>query len=298
MHETVQIKRLREVAARRGWSWTDEPDSGFCGRLQIAARSWFVIGADLGVNSSSAARIARDKAFAQFFLAQAGLPTIPTQVFHSLEEASRVTELPMLFKPNEGHGGAGVSIAEHSEDVATAYQLAREISPIVLGQPVLHQREFRVVVFNRRPLLAYEKKPLTIVGDGVRTIRDLLLDRPKLLADSRLAHRLQRSGLSFDTVLSPSQTFIPLPVANLGSGGAWRECLLELSPALLAGAVAAAGALGLIIAGIDFFSESPAAASLVINEVNASPGLECLAGDGALLDPLFAAIEAYLARHS
>src|SRR3954469_3884867 len=100
MHDTVQIKRLREMAARRGWSWTGEPDSGFCGRLQIGARSWFVIGADLGVNSSSAARIARDKAFAQYFLTQAGLPTIPTQIFHSLKEAQQATKFPMLLKPN------------------------------------------------------------------------------------------------------------------------------------------------------------------------------------------------------
>src|SRR4051812_44120767 len=108
MHETVQIRRLREMAARHGWTWTGEP-SGFCGRLQTRARSWFVIGADLGLNSSGAARIARDKAFAQFFLKEAGLPTIETRVLHSIEDARELAEFPILLKPNEGHGGAGVS---------------------------------------------------------------------------------------------------------------------------------------------------------------------------------------------
>src|SRR3954469_24828853 len=125
MHETVHIKRLREMAARRGWQWTGEPDSGFCGRLQIGARRWLVIGADIGVNSSSAARIARDKAFAQFFLAQAGLPTIPTRLFHGAFPVAPGEELPMLLKPNEGHGGAGVSVVYSADELKSAYAWAR-----------------------------------------------------------------------------------------------------------------------------------------------------------------------------
>jgi cyanophycin synthetase len=297
MHETVQIKRVRDMAAQRGWSWIGEPGSGFCGRLQTGAHSLYVIGADLGVNSSGAARIARDKAFAQFFLTRAGLPTIPTRVLHSLEEAMSVTEFPILLKPNEGHGGAGVSIAERADELVPCYQWARELDSIVLGQPVIHQREFRIVVFNRRALLAYEKKPLMLLGDGVQTIRDLMVDRPKLLDDPRVTHQLARRGLSLDTVLSPGQLFIPLPIANLTSGGTWRECLGELSPALLKASVSAADALGLVMAGIDLFAEAPDAESFLLNEVNASPGLECLAGENAILDPLFAAIEEYLSEH-
>jgi D-alanine-D-alanine ligase-like ATP-grasp enzyme len=299
MHETVQIKRLREMAARRGWSWTGEPGSGFCGRLQVGSRSWFVIGADLGANSSGAARIARDKAFAQFFLEKAGLPTIPTRVLHSLEEALSLIDFPVLVKPNQGHGGAGVSLAERKEDVAAAYQAARLISPLVLGQPVIALREFRIVVFNRQPWLAYEKKPLTVIGDGVRSIRELILEsrgrsRADFIADPRLTYRLQRAALSLETILADGQSFVPLPVANLRSGGKWRACLSELSPALLDASVAAADALGLELAGIDLFAETPTAGTFVINEINASPGLESLAAESALLDPLFAAIEEYL----
>jgi glutathione synthase/RimK-type ligase-like ATP-grasp enzyme len=207
----------------------------------------------------------------------------------------------MLLKPNEGHGGVGVSIAEHSEDIAGAWQTAREFGPLVLGQPVVQQREFRIVVFNRRALLAYEKKPLTLLGDGMRSIRDVIIAAAgaassRLLDDSRVKRRLARCGLSLDSFLLPGQQFIPLPVANLTCGGTWRECLGELSPALLKASIAAAEALGLTMAGIDLFSESPAAGSFLINEVNASPGLECLAGESALLDPLFAAIEEYLSQ--
>lgn len=312
MHETIQIRRLREMAARRGWSWTSEPGSGFCGRLLTGARSLFVIGADIGVNSSSAARIARDKAFAQFFLSQAGLATIPTRVLYSREDAQAINDFPVLLKPNEGHGGAGVSVAESAEEIASAYQMARAFSSLVLGQPVIHQREFRIVVFNRRPLLAYEKKPLTVLGDGVRPLRNLIAQdgrrafqthgqtgeesqaAAKLLADPRLSSRLTRLGLSLNSILPCGREFVALPVANLTSGGTWRECLQELSPALLGAAVAAADALGLWMAGIDLFSESPGSGSCLINEVNASPGLECLAGEHVLLDPLFAAIEVYL----
>ena len=313
MHETVQIKRLREVAARRGWAWTGEPSSGFCGRLATGARRWFVIGADLGVNAASAARIARDKVFAQLFLAQAGLPTIPTHLLHSLDDAEAITSYPILLKPNEGHGGAGISIADRAHDIAAAYRMARAVCPIVLGQPVIRQREFRIVVFDGRPLLAYEKKPLTLVGDGVRSIRELMPGdsiapagalEPKYerlssdqLTDLRVTDRLNKAGLLLETILPAGATFVPLPVANLTSGGTWRECLAELSPAMLEASIAAAAALGLVMAGIDLFSESPAAGSFLINEVNASPGLQCLAAETALLDPLFAAIEEYLSRH-
>lgn len=295
MHETVQIKRVREMAARRGWAWTGEPGSGFCGKLRQGARTWFVIGADLGVNSSSAVRIARDKAFAQHFLAQAWVPTIPTRVLRSLEHAQSLASYPVLLKPNEGQGGAGVSIAESVEDIPAALAWARAVSPIVLGQRVIHQREFRVVVFNRRPLLAYEKKPLTLNGDGTRSIRQLIPPGLDLASDPRVGHRLRRAGLSLDSILPPGASFVPLPIANLKSGGAWRECLSELSPALLNTSVAAADALGLLMAGIDFFADAPEAGSCVVNEVNASPGLECLGSECVLLNPLFSAIEEYLA---
>ncbi|HEV7401412.1 MAG TPA: hypothetical protein VGO11_00735 [Chthoniobacteraceae bacterium] len=292
------------MAARRGWSWTGEPGTGFCGRLQVAARHWFVIGADLGVNPSGAARIARDKVFAQFFLKQAGLPTIPTRVLHSPADAESIADFPVLLKPNEGHGGVGVSVADHAADLAAAYKLARAASPLVLAQPVIEQREFRVMIFNRQPLLAYEKNPLALIGDGSSSIRELIhtssLGRrtpTPALTDPRVTTRLRRCGFSPETILSPGQRFIPLPTANLQSGGIWRECLAELSPALLNAAGAAAETLGLVMAGVDLFAESPAADACVINEVNASPGLECLAAESALLDPLFAAIEEYLSRH-
>lgn len=293
MHETVQIKRLREMAARRGWTWTGEPGSGFCGRLRIRARTWFVIGADLGLNSASAARIARDKAFAQFFLAQSWIPTIPTRVLHSLEDAQALLGFPVLLKPNEGLGGQGVSIAEDADELPIAWRWARQVSPIVLAQRVIHQREFRVVVFNHCPLLAYEKKPLVLVGNGVSTLRELI-PTASLLTDPRVAHRLQRRGLSLASILSPGEQFIPLPVANLKAGGTWRECLAELSPALRNTAIAATDALGLTIAGVDLFAETPEASSCVVNEVNASPGLERLATESAVFDPLFSAIEEFL----
>jgi cyanophycin synthetase len=261
------------------------------------------------VNSSGAVRIARDKAFAQFFLAQAGLPTIPTRVFRSLPELYPLGELPMLFKPNDGHGGAGISIVHSADEVESAYKLAREISPLVLGQPVIQQREFRIVVFDGRPLVGYEKQPLTLTGDGVRTMRELIAtpswdSRPnanvitKLLADVRFTQQLRRSQLEIDSILPSGRKFIPLPIANLAYGGTWRECLCEFSPEALEASVAAASALGLVMAGVDLFSDSPGAESFLINEVNGSPGLERLGGDSPWFDPLFERIEEYLAQHS
>ncbi len=78
----------------------------------------------------------------------------------------------------------------------------------------LHQgQDYRVVVFNDDIISAYTRIPLQVVGNGILTIRQLLtLKQEKFIQDGRdtiidfedprITRKLEKQGLTFDSVLS------------------------------------------------------------------------------------------------
>src|ERR1035438_4652066 len=111
-HETVQLREVAKMAVRNGWQFVSEPETRYCAQLRTLRGVFHLIGADVGVNTAGSSRTCNDKAFTQFFLAKAGITTIPTVLLHTVEDLRQVHAFPSVIKPNSGLGGNGVSVAE------------------------------------------------------------------------------------------------------------------------------------------------------------------------------------------
>jgi glutathione synthase/RimK-type ligase-like ATP-grasp enzyme len=250
-HETEAIRRLVELARARGWRIDVEPATRFAVRVTLPSGArHLVIGADLGLNSSSGARVAHDKGFAHHFLALDRLPCVPTfPVADAAEVLGTVAEhglaYPLVIKPNRSLEARGLSIVHAATEIAAALDRARALDPIVLLQPFDPRPEFRLLVLDGALLAAFEKH------------------RPNPTAPANLA---------------------------AGATWTDRTDAVHASHLDLARRAACALALRLAAVDVfarDIGVADPAAAIL---EVNATPGFKALASRPAALDRLFDAL--------
>jgi glutathione synthase/RimK-type ligase-like ATP-grasp enzyme len=81
---------------------------------------------------------------------------------------------PVLVKPNKGLWGKGITIAENElELMKTLRQHFKEHSDCMV-QPILNEKEYRIMVLNDEVVLMHSKHNPHIVGDGKSTIKELL----------------------------------------------------------------------------------------------------------------------------
>ncbi|MET0183809.1 MAG: hypothetical protein ABW199_13095 [Caulobacterales bacterium] len=269
------------------------------------------------LNNARAYSLARDKSFAQRVLDQAGLATIPSQLFFTNDRQAayrapgreradalawaKNAPFPVFCKPNQGSKG------EYAEIVASADALTRYLDrvsahyDVILVQPVLRGDEYRVIVLNGAPLLSYKKAQPVLSGDGRSSLRELLeaarvnwkgaaLQTP--LEDLR-ARDVTGAAVSLGDVVATAAKVTLEGRANRAAGGDAEAIFTEIPKPLAKIAVEAAKALGLNFAGVDLFDLSPNrdGSNLVVIEVNANPALETLEAQGRfdLIEKIWAA---------
>jgi len=285
---TTAIERMAALAVSRGVDVDIEPVTQFCARLRLGdGRVHMLIGADLGLNSSSARRVADDKAFCAHFLTLDGLNVVGSRVVGSDDALPEDVIFPAVIKPNRGFGGDGVVAVTDERRLAIAVAHARRFDSIVLIQPLRTEPEYRVVVVGDSCVAAYRRAALELCGDGRSTLGQLLAgsDSAQIASDSTLGLELSCQGLSLDDVLDEGERIRPLVAANLKRGGTWRDCH-DLHDRYRSVAAAAARSLGLIVAGVDLFvtDATDGNGDYAILEVNANPGFEYLRKQPAILD--------------
>lgn len=240
-------------------------------------------------------RLARDKTRAASLLCTAGLPVPPHQRAGSLEEALRIASrlgYPVVVKPVSLDGGVGVAAGlQTPEEVTVAFHACRQHASDILVEKHVHGRDYRLVVFQDELVLAIERVPGGVTGDGVRTVQQLLA---QLNADPRRgdgAHALLQqvaldqeaqsllisAGLGASSVPAPGQFVRLRRTANIATGGMPVSVLGQVHPDNRLLAVRAAQALRLDLAGVDLLIPDIAQSWLVsgagICEVNSQPSL-------------------------
>jgi cyanophycin synthetase len=310
----LSARAIVEAAARRGIPWLRLDDQSLA-QLGYGKNRRLVAAAMTSQTSSIAADIASDKDLTKRLLDRAGIPVPQGAVVRSAEEAVKVQEWlrkPVAVKPYAGSKGQGVSLNLYTPgQVAEAFYIARRYSENVLVEELFVGRDFRVLVVGGKLTAASERVPASVVGDGRRTIAELIEaengnplrgddhDYPltKIEIDEVMTAYLQKNGLSLEDVPPAGGRVLLRENANLSTGGTAIDVTDSVHPRIRRICERAAQVIGLDICGIDLvlpdISQPIGEGAAGIIEVNAAPGLRMHAfpSEGAPRDVGAAVVE-------
>lgn len=307
--QRVLCKIIRRLCEPRGIAVSDLGE-GWILRLTRGEVVRHIHGYSFDINPAATHAIACDKAATSDVLAASGVARVPHRLFLHPEMAQYVRHpgnwAGMLYyfkecghdvvvKDNAGTGGRDVYRARSpvalEEAVLGLFSRGHAVS---LCPFVDVEQETRLVLLDGVAQVAYAKDRLGVVGDGRRTVLELVAAR---VASEGLTAELGRYLASLDAEAAALLREVPAPGAqrllnwrhNLGQGASVR--LLEHSSRELAAHVAlaarAAAALNLRFGSVDVVS---VAGELLVLEVNSGVMMEALAGvpgGGAIADGVY-----------
>lgn len=241
--------------------------------------------------SAIAESISRDKDLTKRLLSACGVPVPEGRLVESAEDAWDAAEdigVPVVVKPCDANHGRGVFTNLRTRaEIEAAFAVAEEEGSGVLVERFVPGNEHRLLVVGRRVVAAARGEPVSIVGDGRSSIRDLIEQqintdpRRGSLEDSPLnpvrldsAARLEiaRQGFEGDSVPPAGQS-----VLIQRNGNVAIDVTDQVHPSVAAHVALAARVVGLDIAGVDLVAEDisqPLEGQRgAIVEVNAGPGL-------------------------
>jgi len=246
--------------------------------------------------SALAVDIASDKELTTRLLAAAGLPVPRSESVRTPDAAVRVADrigYPVVCKPLDGNHGRGVVLGIADErDLRAAFPVAQEQSRRgwVVVESFITGNDYRVLVIDGRMVALAERVPAHVVGDGVRTVRELVDETnadprrgvghekvlTRITVDDAAVALVAEQGFDIDDV-PPEGTMVKLTLTgNMSTGGISIDRTLEAHPDNVEIAEEAARVVGLDVAGIDFIcpdiAEPVRETGGAICEVNAAPG--------------------------
>ena len=244
--------------------------------------------------SHIAVELASDKEETNKILATLGLPVPKQELVQSERQAVRAAQrvgFPVVTKPYNGNHGRGISIRlTTDEEVAQGFLVAREHSRSVIVETFLEGDDHRLLVVNGELVAATRRTPGHVVGDGTRTIVQLIdivnqdprrgVGHEKVLTrlelDSQAEKMLARVDLTPESIPAPGQIVYLRSTANLSTGGTATDVTDIIHPDNREMAERAVRAIGLDVGGVDFLSKDITESYRTIGggicEVNAAPG--------------------------
>lgn len=297
-----------------------EPDYGYVTQLTyIDGSTRITYGNDIGLNSGAACELAKDKGHSKFLLRSVGINCpegrefllpwraariSPRQLQHNHTDMITTSEAfgyvdselgyPVYVKSVDGSKGSGVfKVTSELElhDVFEEYE-RKKVAVAMVEKPV-DMPDYRLVILDGELISAYQRIPLTIVGDGTATIAELLLQRQRVfdtsgrdtllnLDDVRIAMRLQEFGLNLDSVLRAGEPYVVMPISNLSAGGDSIDYTGKVADRWVKLAMQIGKVFHLRILGLDLACEdiTNGDSDYCVFEVNAAPGLDHYASSG------------------
>lgn len=247
-----------------------------------------------GKTSHIAVELAGDKEETNKILSSLGLPVPKQELAQTPEAALRAARrvgYPVVTKPFNGNHGRGISIhLTNEEEVKAGFVAAQQHSRSVLVEAYITGEDHRLLVVNGELLAATRRTPGHVVGDGERTIAQLVeivnkdprrgVGHEKVLTrlemDAQADLMLARQELKPDSVPAAGQMVLLRSTANLSTGGTATDVTDVIHPDNRDMAVRAIKAIGLDVGGVDFLcpdiTESYKTHGGAICEVNAAPG--------------------------
>jgi D-alanine-D-alanine ligase-like ATP-grasp enzyme len=306
-------KLLIKIAPKIGARVVVEPEWGIV--AQIIYKNGLVRSVrmySLDLNHIASADIAKDKAYAKFFMQKGGYPVAPGQSVFSDRWAKAIKSnqtiptgiryakklgYPVIVKPNSQSQGSGVCLVWNQKELKSALLESFRVDRVALIEKYMPGRDYRIVVLDKEIISVYERLPLSVIGDGKNSILHLLKQKQKdfikngrdtrmNFSDIRIKNKLKHQGLNLNTVLEKGQKVFLLDNANLSTGGDSVDVTKKIHPDFKKIAVNLTQDMGLRIAGVDIMvtkgdiTKNIKDSSYYIIEINAAPGLDHYATSG------------------
>ncbi|MBP9780167.1 cyanophycin synthetase [Candidatus Gracilibacteria bacterium] len=297
---------MAEVAPDIGATVWLEPEYGFVGEITFSnGKKHLFRNTNFNVNPLGSVEIVRDKGYCSTFLKRYGYQVAEGKTFfrEDLNEHISIKRginegweyikslgLPVIVKPNNLSQGSGVQRVDSENEYHIAANAIFEKTNVMIIERLHIGQDYRVVVFNNEIISAYTRIPLTIRGNGIMTIWQLLqLKQQKFIEegrdtiidfeDPRIQRKLIKQGLTFDSVLDDNQDIFLLDNANLSTGGESIDVTEDIHPDFASLAKRITKDMGLRLCGVDFMTgdiTKPLIENLdyIVIELNGAPGLD------------------------
>ena len=189
--EKIFLERiLRKVAPKIGARVLSEPKWGIVCQVTFSngVRKYSRFNS-IDLNSLGSSEVAKDKDYANFFMEKMGYPTIEGKAFCSPTWAKAIKSkddinagfkyakklgFPVIVKPNSGSQGVDVALVQNKIEFYKIMNKVFKNDRMALVQRQVTGKDYRVVVLDNKIISAYERIPLSVVGDGNLSIKKLL----------------------------------------------------------------------------------------------------------------------------
>ena len=235
---------------------TVEPRYGYVSQIEYNDDTFRITyGNDLGLNTGSAEDLAKDKGYTKFMLRALGvecpegdeflLPWWVNEIkksprqqnntsIQSSEMAYQYIEdtlhYPVYVKPVAGSKGGDVYRVESDEELQKIFTLYDEKNVrVAVVEKAIDLPDYRVVVLDGELISAYQRLPLSVIGDGKKTTEKLIShlqdqyitegrDTKINAHDQRIALHLGRKGLTLGYIPEIGEKVTLMPISN-----GWRN---------------------------------------------------------------------------
>ena len=199
---------------------------------------------------------------------------------------------PVVIKPFQGTHGNDVTVGVQTVDqvVPIVQKLQQKSSTILVEEMIKEGDEIRLVATRRSFLAATMRRPASVVGDGERTVRQLIriknsdpnrhnvsaapMQTIKINNDAKKT--LAKQGLKLESIPKKDQRVYLRQTSNICQGGDSIDITNKIHPSIKKIAVKAVKAIPeLPFAGVDFmtkdFTKKQTKNSYSIIEINHNP---------------------------
>ncbi len=193
-------------------------------------------------DSQIARQLQSDKFLTNTLLHRLKIPNAPWEIIESEEHLKEIFNKyakPVVIKPTSLTGGRGVHTKiEKLEDAVSAYKNIRSISDNKQNQTMIQEQiegeDYRILTINGKVEAVTKRIPAFVVGDGTRTIKELIEEINKdprrnmnnpthilkpIKIDEALINYLQEQNLNLKHIPKENEKILVRKVASMSQGG-------------------------------------------------------------------------------
>lgn len=264
-------------------------------QIGFGAKQHRILAAATDRTSAVAESIVQDKDLTKQLLHAIGVPVPRGRAVKNGDDAWAAAQeigVPVVVKPKDGNQGRGVAVNLHTkEQVLAGYSAAVARSDEVIVEKYAFGADYRLLVINNKLVAAARREPPQVIGDGRRTIAELVEEvnkdprrgehhatsLSKIPLDAIAIGVLSEQGLTAASVPAAGQVVLLRRNANLSTGGSATDVTDLVHPEVSARVIDGVRMVGLDIAGVDVIAQDISRPleqqGGVIIEINAAPGL-------------------------